>query len=298
MKKRISILAISILVAFFAMSQPLTTAEYHSLLMWVGGNTNTTIDKLDWTQSKLGAGGMLGVGYQWQKKLFAINTGLEISFQHRSLSISDAEVSQTMLDTERMPFLYRGWIKDRSDNMNMLDINIPLLAGVQGKAAYFLAGLKLSINGYTWCQQSALFSTDGLYDRFYDPLVNMPNHGFHDYQSTSTNHSGWLGAELMASAEVGILIPTKKENTKIRLGLFADYGLYQYNVRISNQQDSMLETDWSNFLQLQLNHAYLSSEGAKAIINNLNLGLKLTIQMQYGGHYPCLICRWNHRKFN
>ncbi len=297
MKKRIYILAISLLAAFSAMSQPLTTAEYHSFLLWFGGNTNTSVDRLEWTDSKLGAGGMFGVGYQWQKSLFALNTGLELSFQHRNLSIGDTEVSQPMLDTEQMPFTYRGWIKDRSDRMEAVDINIPILAGIQGKGAYLLAGLKLSINGYTWCHQNALFSTDGLYDRFYDPLVNMPNHGFHDYQPTSTKHSAWLGAELFASAEFGLVIPTQKDNTKIRLGLFGDYGFYQYNTRISNQQGNMLDTDWKNFLQLQLNHAYLSTEGAKAIVNNLHIGVKLTIQWQ-SGHYPCLICRWNHKKFN
>ena len=297
MKRLIFILA-SLLICFWSTAQKHATPESHSLLLWANGGTTMTIDQLDWTTAKLGGGGMIGAGYQWQKKLFILNTGAEISFQHRITSIANTQISQDMLDTEKMPFTYRGYIKDRTDNMNSLDINIPVLAGIQGKVGYLLGGLKLSINGYTWCKQQAYYSTDGLYDRFYDPLVDMPNHGFHDYEPASTKSSCWIGAELMASAEMGVVFPTKKNNTKIRLGIFGDFGIFQYSNRITNQQGPLLQADWTNFLQLTLNNAYFSNEGVKAALHNMNAGIKLTILWQYNSRYPCLICRWNNGKYN
>ena len=297
--KRILVIFIGLTISLFTFAQKhYATAESHSFLVWGSGGISTTADQLDWTTTKLGGGGMLGAGYQWQKRLFIINTGAELSFQHRTLSVSNTQIEQDMLDTEQMPFTYRGYIKDRTDNMNSLDINLPLMVGMKGEKAYFLAGLKFSINAYTWTDQHAMYSTDGLYDRFYDPLVNMPNHGFHDYEPASSKHSCWLGAELMGAVEAGIVIPTSNKNTKIRLGLFADYGIYQYNVRIINNQGPALQADWKQNLQLTLNHAYLSNEGIRAALHNVNAGIKLTIQWQYESGYPCLICRWNHSKFN
>ncbi len=297
MKRLISIFS-SLLICFCISAQKHASPETHSLLLWANGGTTMTIDQLDWTTAKLGSGGMIGAGYQWQKKLFVLNIGAEISFQHRITSIANTQISQEMYDTEKMPFTYRGYIKDRTDNMNSIDVNIPVLVGIQGKVGYLLGGLKLSINGYTWFKQQAYYSTDGLYDRFYDPLVDMPNHGFHDYEPANTKSSCWIGAELMASAETGVIFPTNKNNTKIRLGLFGDFGIFQYSNRITNCQGPLLQADWTNFLQLTLNNAYLSNEGVKAALHNLNVGIKLTVMWQYNSSYPCLICRWNNGKYN
>ena len=294
--KRISILIIALLSGLCVFSQPINTPGDHYLLIWGAGNANMTFDQLEWTNSKIGEGGMIGAGYQWTKKYFAINTGLEISFQHRVLGIDNTQLSQAMLDSEGMPFVYNGDLKDRKDVMNALDINLPLLVGAKGKIGYILAGLKIGINGYTWTKQKGYYSTQGLYDRFYDPLVNMPNHGFHDYEETTTRNAHWLGINLKAAVEFGVIIPTKNEHLRVRLGLFGDYGFYEYNVRRTNIAGPVLESSWDQYLQLTLNHPYLSPEGANSPINNLEAGLKVTFQWQYKHRYPCVICYWNHWK--
>lgn len=296
--KRISIIIISLLVGFAVYSQHISKPADQAFLIWASGNANVNFDQLDWTKPKIGEGGMIGAGYQWSKNYFAINTGLEFSFQHRILGVSNAELSQAMLDTEGMPFIYNGHIKDRTDVMNVLDLNIPILVGAKGNVGYILAGLKLGINSYTWTKQTGYYSTEGLYDRFYDPLVNMPNHGFHDYEAATTHNKGWLGLNLKASLEFGAIIPTKNEHLKVRLGLFADYAFYEYNVRPTHIAGPALESSWNQYLQLTLNHTYLSNEGVKTALNNVETGLKVTFQWQYKHNYPCVICYWSHWRKN
>lgn len=295
--KRLYLIAIAIAACVCSFAQSTSKSDKHSMLFWIDGGTSMTFDQLDWTTMKLGGGGMIGVGYQWKKQLFVLNTGAEVGFFHRALGIADTELSQDMLDTENMPFTYHGLLKDRTDMTNSLDINLPLLVGIEGERGYLLAGIKIGINGYTWFKQRGYYSTEGLYDRFYDPLVNMPNHGFHDFEETTSKNKLWMGVELLGSIDMGFIIRTENDKIQMRLGIYGDYSIYQYNNRLNNNAGHLLISDWNQYLQLTMNHAYLSNEGVKSALNNLTAGIKLTIQWQYKNQYQCVICNWANKNY-
>jgi hypothetical protein len=104
-------------------------------------------------------------------------------------------------------------------------LNIPLLFGGKFGNFYFLAGGKFGINILAMAKTSARHSAAAYYPQFMDIFGDMNDHSLVvEYKSgDNTYFNGKLNYSVSASFEAGMVFG------KMRIALFADYGLLNIN---------------------------------------------------------------------
>lgn len=239
------------------------------------------LDKMNITKAKLGGGGSVGAVYQFQYNHFTLETGISGSYLLYNVGVADSLLHYEMIDTKGTQFTYNGYLKNRKDMSKNLSINIPLMLGAEFNYFYALAGAKLSLNLLTRTKQTALLSTTGDYDMYYETLVDMPNHGFHDFEKEQTTGTmKFKMLDLRVAAEIGTLFYSSNRSAKYRIGVFAEYGVL--NVRNQASDQSLLVPDLSEYMHVQMNHIYSSSYNPTSPVNNLLCGIRFTALFSVG----------------
>ena len=252
---------------------------------WLGVSVDADLawqlDKINITKAKTGGGGAIGAVYQFQYNHFTLETGLNGAYTHNVVGVNDTLLRFDMIDTRGQLFTYNGYLKDRTDVSKTLSVNIPLMLGAELNHFYAIAGAKLSLNLLTRTQQTALLSTTGDYDIYYEPLVDMPNHGFHDFEKELTNGTmKFKMLDVRVAAEIGTLFYASNRASKYRIGLFAEYGVL--NVREQSTNQPLLVPDLSEYMHCQMNHIYSSSYNTTSPVHNLSCGIRLTVLFSIG----------------
>jgi len=232
------------------------------------------LDRIPLTTAKIGGGTALDLRYQLQVNLLTVETGIGAAYTLNALGIQDTTLQIPMMDNRGKPLTFVGQLKNRQDLSRNLALHIPLLIGVEYRRFYGLAGAKVSVNLLSRTQQTALLRTSGEYDMYYEPLTDMPEHGFHDYQRQETRGSMRVQTDLRVAAEVGMVFNTYRGYTKYRLGAFVEYGVF--DVRKSEAKE-LLTADMSDGMYLTMNHVYSSFYQASSPVNNLLVGLRFSI---------------------
>lgn len=247
---------------------------------WLGvsvdGNLAWQLDRIAITSAKTGGGIGLDMRYQLQANHFTIETGLGAAYTMNPVGIKDTTLHYTMKDDRGRNFTYNGQLKNRKDISRSLSLNIPLLLGVEYHSFYALAGATASINVFGRTCQTALLATSGEYNMYYEPLVNMPGHGFHDFEQQESRGTMSYNLDLRVSAEAGAVFYSKNGYMKYRLGLYVAYGVF--DVR---QFDSrpLLVPDFTESLHFEMNHIYSSSYEGSSPVNNLLCGIRFTFMV-------------------
>lgn len=246
---------------------------------WLGvsldGDLAWQLDKIDITTAKTGGGCSIGIVYQFQRRHFTIETGLSGTFAHNRVGVRDSLLSFAMIDTKGQPFIYNGYLKDRVDMSNNLAVSIPLMIGLEYDYFYVLAGSKLNINLLSKTHQQAKLTTTGNYDIYYDPLVNIPTHGFYDFVTEQPKGTmSYQMLDVRLALEVGSFFPPNNRSSKFRIGAFVEYGVL--NARSSTLKGSLLTPDLSEYMHVAMDHIYSTPYQAEGSINNLTCGIRFT----------------------
>ena len=286
-------------------------------------------DGLSLTSPRMGYGGMIGGEWLYKKNRFTFELGLQAVCQQANLTVSDETLQFSMRDTQDKPFVYNGYLKGRRESLLTFDLQVPLLFGLEYDYVYASLG---AIGVYTLTgstRQTALLTTTGDYDRYYETLTDMPNHGFYDLQPVrgkSRLGSDWdvrLYGEVGAVWHTPLTVSTSvrrgkyrgarssKRELKWRAGVFVGYGLrdltgsavYRYSGNsygngnsngnsISNAGVPMTEVDPTRYMAVTLHSVYSSREAVDTRLNQLSFGIRLTIL------FPLSSSRYSFRSCN
>lgn len=258
-----------------------TIQAQHWLGVSVDADMAWQLDKIDITKAKIGGGGSFGAVYQFQYNHFILETGVSGSYILNNVGVKDSLLHFEMVDTKGTQFTYNGYLKDRIDASKNLFVNIPLMLGTEFDYFYALVGAKVSLNLLTQTLQKALLSTTGDYDMYYEPLMDMPNHGFHDFEKEQTTGSmKYKMLDLRVAAEIGTLFYSSNRSAKYRIGVFAEYGVL--NVRNQATGHSLLVPDLSEYMHVQMNHIYSTSYNLASPVNNIFCGIRFTALFSVG----------------
>ena len=282
---------------FFFVVLPFAIQAQHFIGPTLSGNFVQTVDNITLTSTQLSGGGEIGVAYQYQREHLLLATSLNYSLQCPVLSLDSQWLAQNMQDTRGVPVVYRGLLTDRIDRLSISQFTIPLTVGGVWSGMYFLVGAKLCVTLAASTKQTAALKTAGDYNgRYYEWFEDMPNHGYHDFESVKSAHSIALNRiDVRLSAEVGYTFRLNpysgnRPSLLLRIGAFAEYGVL--NILPSEKSTTpRTTTDWTQYLHVTMTHIYASSEADNARANILLYGIRATLLFPVSKApektYPC-----------
>ena len=300
----------------------------------------------DWslmpTQSEystsFGVAGGLGFLYEMQagptysptRFLLDVGVGIQPGMTAFLQGTTSTEQLTDQLDLQNDEFTYVYELQNRRDKYNDVALQVPLMIGVQHKAFYMLAGVKMYYHVWTKTNSTALLNTYGLYDAM-DEFRNMPQYQFFTNRPIAKGVKTTLGTglDVDVSFEIGGRIgviqdavgyDVPKRKTEYRLAAFVDYGLMDMHAK--GTQRALGVVDPANPDQVlpfkeesgnyninynvgATNPVYnttsmvdnvvmcdiMSTSDFAGWVNNLMVGLKLTVLFQLPEAGQCVLCR-------
>ncbi|MBR1631581.1 MAG: hypothetical protein IJ680_06955 [Paludibacteraceae bacterium] len=244
------------------------------------------IDNLPQTSTRFGLGGGAEFAYEYRHGNFLLNLGVGAEYVSSRQRVDDEHLQVSMTDTRGINFTYNGSLQKRTDVIRVVNIPLSLRLGFEAGQFYLLAGATYALRVGGSSLQQAELATEGDYNgRYYVPLTDMPNHGYHDYEHTSTSGEIARLNDLRLHLEVGtdrqMLRSGRKVKPVLRIGVFAEYGLLNL---IDNPTDRQItELDVQQYMQVRLNNVYYSTLARGGKANSFTAGVKVTVLMGVGG---------------
>lgn len=243
----------------------------------------------------LGYGVGAGVLYEYRKDHFLLDVGVGFLWQDVAHLLPRQQFTTDIIDTQGSPatLLYQV---DRNDRSRMGYVEVPLLVGGNWNRFYLLGGVKVGVPVFGNTCSTADISDIGLYDQYFVPFEEMPNHGFrmnvpeqrHADRLTykaDTRLSLELGANLgqayihQGTDSVSEQEQRRADKVTYRLGVFADYGLCW--PAATGTGDWLVTDDPYNYSTWQLNHVLRSAWADERYIQDFLVGVKLTISFGF-----------------
>lgn len=275
------------------------------------GVTNTAV------QPKLGGGMTAGLYYELAYEHFLFHTGISVDYTVNNNMLLGEGFSSAIQEYPSMQYHYD--FDEYTDATSHGSVYIPILFGATFDRWYFLLGTKIAFmsfanesNTYT---DVHIWATD---DDVIGPIENLPNHGLQTYSLSNKAQKIELSPfNATLSAEIGIklnqdgrkskrkgqldrsdqYIATRgglslKKSLQYSLSLFADYGLYNIlsytaNPVAYNGQNSGGLIAQHGLTDLTPYSIYGYDKYKQSTLNNLFIGLKLSIQFRIPKNYPC-----------
>ena len=269
----------------------------------IGGMANYQFDNVNKTTSRLGGGAEIGGIYQLQKNKFLFQTGLGINYSVSVLGVDSMSLSAKMIDTGGTPFTYRGVVYDRVDRSNVAELCVPLMLGFRVSLFYALVGAKFAYPLLATTRQTALLTTYGDYNgMFYEDFYDMPQHGYANGQSVRSNGKIDFLYDVRACAELGGNWTLSGLNdSQLAVALFAEYGVLN---TLKGGNKNLVDVDYSQYMNITLNHIYTTMARNEAIVNNLHVGLRVSLLFPVGGvdskhgkRGKCMCIDWVNRNY-
>ena len=163
------------------------------------------------------------------------DAGLGVNSAKTRFKVPDAEYAlRNVIDSEGEVFDYVFDVKDRRDAYWVSSVQIPVMLGGQWGKFYFLAGAKFDMALLVGTNVKASISTIGKYERYIDPLRNIPSQGFVDNTPWEQNGIVSFKPGVTGSAEIGMRLgpvyhatgyDVPRQKVQYRIALFGDYGI-------------------------------------------------------------------------
>lgn len=264
----------------------------HYMGISVAGHVPMVFDKTEMTHVTPSYGAGVGFSYEWHKDRFFLHTGAHYRFDCPAAGIDSLFLEQEMVDTEGVPFTYRGVLKDRTDHIRVGQLAVPLYAGFEWEGIYVMAGVTAVLFLHNSTLQKALLQTVGDYgNRYYEWIENVPSHGYHDFLSVQTSGTASLSPfDLRVGGEAGYTFRLKTRYNdppvRIRLGAFAEYGVFS----LTNKSDGIPMTlpDYSQYMQVTMTNIYCSSVGDSANPHMFLCGIRATFLFPVSNTRHCM----------
>lgn len=275
----------------------------------VGGGYSQLMHDIPNTTIPGGGTGLLGFEYFIKYgKHFNFHLGLEGMYFNSLSRMNDFSIDSKFYYNDplhnNLEIDYYMDFMDYREQHNNFSLNIPLMLGGEFKQFYFALGAKAKyglIGNYFTNTNLTTWARD---PEFIEDLENLPNHNI-SLNNLRTKGNLSYGLDVTASAELGIILDKwmsnsatifggvrNRKNISYRLGLFADYGVF--NVRKNFAHDDII----LGFPDMQAqadgryvvpaasigavyNNSMLASDLSKeARFNSFVVGVKFTVLVQ------------------
>lgn len=265
----------------------------HKLSLAGKGGLGTLPYSLENANCKAGAGGSVGVGYDFYfLPYMGIGSGIEFSFLHASYRVGRRNYALAAQDNDPMsggePFTFLVEMRHEQTEQRVAYLNIPLMLRFRVKWFSFGAGVKAGfpLSG-TFDRFMGELKTSGQYERFPEPLEDMPAHGFVDERAVYGNGSLKLRTDWAVSVDLGITLRPKGQGKGkggrvpfLEAGIFADYGLRNIHKGAAGE---MYPVTYDGAVSGHLRHhsGLVPASGKPAALHTLSVGVRLAVGLSW-----------------
>ena len=262
----------------------------------------------NWKSMSTGPGGYtagLGLDYCYTGRGLLIQTGIGVRWQDVSNRFAnDSLIVDPATDSEGTKFRLQYDFENRIDNSRNIYVQIPLQAGLYfASSAYFLAGLKASMQVAGWTQTKLDVTTTATYNRYIGTWEEMDNHGIRKgVEEVREGDALKLRFDLLACAEIGYEWAFgnygkkgyRKQNAKdnrLRLAAFLECGILDICPNTKNAAYTIPAATPYDFSSFGFKHMLSTTEAGKFNARNLFTGVKLTFFFYgYQSSEKCILC--------
>ena len=266
----------------------------HRLSVTGTGGLGTLLYSLENAKYKAGAGGSVGVSYDFYfLPYMGLGSGIEFSFLRSSYRVGERSYAVAAQDNDPMfgnePFTFLVTMQNEQTEQRATYVNIPLMLRFRVKWFSFGAGVKAGfpLKG-SYSRFMGELKTSGQYDRFSEPLEDMPAHGFVNGRAVYGNGTMKLRTDWAVSVDFGITLrPQGQGKGKggripfLEAGIFADYGLRNLHKGVSGEAAYPITYDGAVSDRLRHHSGLVSASGKPASLHTLLVGLRITVGLSW-----------------
>ncbi len=285
------------------------TGSHHSLGAYVYGGYASLISNSSLITPKPGGCNLrIGGLYEYRHGYFTVQTGVGLMYRTIKTNINDYRYSNLDMAQswdERWSTVADSWgmrlsmltydVQGRTDQMQQLYAQVPILFGMNYYGLYFLAGLTPSVPIWQKASTSMSITSRGTYSRYYgigdgQYWEEMDNHGYRkDVPFSRSAEKIPFHLEFLFSLEVGYDFLVK-DNTHLRLAGFVDCALNNLSNGSSSRSLYIpYETKW-DFETFHAQPIWYSDVAKNKQIHSWSAGLKLTILYTFPQQEKCILC--------
>jgi hypothetical protein len=247
------------------------------------------LNSIEGQQASNGVDARIGIDFRMQYNRFIFSVGAEGMYALYTNHMNKLDVSIPMKDTESDIFNMHVLLNKSRDNAHMVNLNVPLLVGMEWRRVYFMVGPKISLNLYGKTSSSAEITTYGEYERYYSDFYDMPNHQFYSGRKMSSLQMNldW-NLNVMVHAEVGARVGHISKYTGFRhnpdrirmyVALFMDCGVL--DVHQKGKGEPMFGyRETSDGVQFYIQPLMKSDIADQSAFRNLSVGVKFTVAFE------------------
>jgi len=264
----------------------------HYITVSIGGGEGNTLSKFSIEESKdlIGADALFGIGYEIRKNNFIFNLGVQADFDYTRQQLGDfTESERRSHDFENDAHTYNYRYSQYTDLQRNMQVAVPIGIGMYfPNRLYGIIGAKFVYSIWNDHSASALMSTDGQYDRYFQPITDMPEYGFYPQDTYTYSGSATQEMKVGPTLEFGVRLPvySRSHRIGIRAGLYAEYLIPLVFGDYSSKQVSLVdysgvdkETYPQNQQQLKESIVFnsaLNSTYLQHAAQNFSVGVKFT----------------------
>ena len=301
LRLRANILACCMLLVF-----SLDAQTKHAFYVSVAGNAGMLMEGT-LTSALAGGGGSAGLGYEFSKGHFLMNIGIDGEMQRLRNSVGDFKRDYSAVDTEGDAFSWHHSFHERTDEADVVNIGIPLLAGGKYEYVYFMAGPKIVFNVWGRSRCSSVVDATATYEGLIGEFEEMENHALYTGRNiTEPWSNNRFKINLRVAGEVGLvlngLVANEKNNDKmskagmeLRLGVFAEAGV----LNLRNQDGSAGLVEYKNVdtwpgVDFTQTYVFRTAEAKETYLTDVEVGVKLRMLFGMKEKKKCVICADNY----
>ena len=266
----------------------------HRLSVMGTGGLGTLLYSLENAKYKAGAGGSVGVSYDFYfLPYMGLGSGIEFSFLRSSYRVGERSYAVAAQDNDPMfgnePFTFLVTVRNEQTEQRAAYLRIPLMLRFRLKWFSFGAGVKAGfpLKG-RYSRFMGELKTSGQYGRFPEPLEDMPAHGFVNGRAVYGDGGLKLRTDWAVSVDFGITLRPRGQGKGkggrvpfLEAGIFADYGLRNIHKGEAGEPIYPIAYDAAVSGRLRHHSGLVSASGKPASLHSLLVGIRLAVGLSW-----------------
>jgi len=293
MKKSLLFILLSVLSLNVFAYTKLDPEQHHFLTVNTSFGGTMLLNTTPNIKPSIGFSPSIGFGYRLYHNEFLLSLGVDAQYGFYTHVVANEQVEQGMTNPEGQFFNVKANVSSHTVLNHAINLNIPVLVGVEHRYFYMLAGVNAGFN--LWGRMSATAAVM--------PIESSPMQFFAtDGIVSSDTYPLHLQTNLMAHLELGGRIVSKATKLRERelrarkvryyLAAFAEYGflsVYTSHVASGSLLDYRMKDE---SMQLFVVPGFNSLDASRnAEYHPVTVGLKFTVAFEVPGPKHCVSCK-------